>query len=231
MSQESGIPTFRDARSGLWEQFDPYQLASAEGYLEDKALVWGWYEWRRCQVLKTKPHVGHFAINQLSKVVKQISIITQNVDDLHERAGCGDVIHLHGSLHHPRCFDCAKPYKFTQDDVINISDHKRIEPPKCPVCGGFIRPGVVWFGETLPVDAWKKAEQELLTCDVFISIGTSSLVWPAAGLPELAFKSGATIIQINPDNTPLDDISQFNLKGKAGEILPRLAEKFSAQML
>ena len=227
MSAESGIATFRDAQTGLWERYDPYVLASPEGYESDKALVWGWYEWRRMQVLNSKPHAGHFALAQLADYVERLTLVTQNVDDLHERAGSRSVIHLHGSLHHPRCFICARSYEFPQGIPTLAVEGERIEPPRCEHCNGHIRPGVVWFNEYLPEVAWDQAQTAAMECDVIFSIGTSSLVWPAAKLPDMAVIRGAKVIQINPDPTSLDSKAHYNFRGKAGEVLPALIQALS----
>ncbi|MGZ8945233.1 MAG: SIR2 family NAD-dependent protein deacylase [Methylococcaceae bacterium] len=224
VSAESGIPTFRDAQTGLWKQFDATRLASPQAYLTDKALVWGWYEWRRMKALKAAPNPAHLAIVALAEQAEKLTVITQNVDDLHERAGSAGVIHLHGSLHKPRCFACARPYEFSSDIPEEPENGRRLEPPRCEHCGGSIRPGVVWFGEVLPKADWQRAEIAVNNCDVLISIGTSSLVWPAAQIPKDAIEHGATVIQINPDETALDKIARYNLRGKAGDILPRLVE-------
>jgi NAD-dependent deacetylase len=224
VSAESGIPTFRDAQTGLWEKFDATKLASPSGYRNDKALVWGWYEWRRMKVLKAEPNPAHLAIVALAEQVEKLTVITQNVDDLHERAGSFGVIHLHGSLHKPRCFACARPYEFSSEIPEEPEDGRRLEPPRCAHCDGRIRPGVVWFGEILPEADWQRAEIVVHQCDVLISIGTSSMVWPAAQIPKDAADSGAKVIQINPDATALDKVAHFNLCGKAGDILPRLVE-------
>lgn len=222
VSAESGIATFRDAQTGLWENFDATQLASPQGFQANKALVWGWYEWRRMQVLKAEPNPAHEAIAELAKQVEKLSLITQNVDDLHERAGSHDVIHLHGSLHHPRCFTCARPYTFPAQLPEITSPGSPLMPPRCAHCGGHIRPGVVWFGESLPEADWLQAEAAAKDCGALLSVGTSALVWPAAQLPMDAARHGATVVQINPDNTPLDDMAHYNLRGKAGEVLPKL---------
>lgn len=228
MSAESGIRTFRDAQTGLWEQYDPHRLASVAGYEADKALVWGWYEWRRMQVLKAQPHDGHYAVAALAQLVKKLTLITQNVDDLHERAGSDHIIHLHGSLHQPRCSYCDNPYQFPEGIPNEPDGGRRLEPPHCQYCNNTIRPGVVWFGESLPQTAWKLAQQAARACDVIFSIGTSAMVWPAAQLPEMAKLEGATVIQINPDSTGLDSQADYNFKGKAGEIMPALANRLSA---
>jgi NAD-dependent deacetylase len=222
MSAESGIPTFRDAQTGLWEHYDPHVLASPSGFLADKALVWGWYEWRRMQVLKTEPNAGHLAIADLMSYIERLTVITQNVDDLHERAGNRGVTHLHGSLHKSRCFDCGSPYTFPVGIPDEPAGGRRLEPPNCSQCNGPIRPGVVWFGESLSSMDWNTAEKAAMECDVFFSIGTSSLVWPASQLPERAVLHGAKLIQINPTSTPLDSKAHYFFKGNVGEIMPAL---------
>lgn len=222
MSAESGISTFRDAQTGLWERYEPDALASPSGFLADKALVWGWYEWRRMQVLKAAPNAGHLAIAELAGYVERLTVITQNVDDLHERAGSRGVTHLHGSLHKPRCFNCGTPYTFPAGIPDEPEGGRRVEPPICAECHGPIRPGVVWFGEVLAPKEWETAEHAAMNCDVFFSIGTSSLVWPAAQLPERAALHGAKVVQINPTSTPLDSKAHYNFRGNAGEILPAM---------
>lgn len=224
ISAESGIPTFRDAQTGLWEHYDPHALASPTGFIADQALVWGWYEWRRMQVLEAAPNDAHYAIAELASFVERLTVVTQNVDDLHERAGSCGVTHLHGSLHHPRCFDCGSSYAFPSGLPEEPAGGRRLEPPRCSECQGAIRPGVVWFGETLPSSAWEIAEQAAMACDVFFSIGTSGLVRPASQLPERAKLHGAKIIQINATSTPLDSQVHYNFQGRAGEILPALLQ-------
>jgi len=222
VSAESGIPTFRDALTGLWERFDAEALATADAFRRDPALVWGWYEWRRGKVLRTSPNPGHLAIAALETIVPQFSLVTQNVDDLHERAGSTAPIHLHGSLHEPRCFACARPYQTQHGIPDEPEGGRRLEPPRCLHCGGRIRPGVVWFGETLPVDAWKKAKDAASGCDVMIVIGTSGLVQPAASLPGFAAKSGARIVLIDPNPDAISWPSAERIVGAAGVVLPAL---------
>lgn len=216
VSAESGIPTFRDALTGLWSRFDPSQLATADAFRRDPALVWGWYEWRRALVAKAAPNPGHYAIAELAKRVPRLTLVTQNVDDLHERAG-STPLRLHGSLFAPRCSDCGAPAAapaFAQGEG-------RIDPPRC-ACGGLVRPGVVWFGEALPEDTLEAAFEAARECDVLLSVGTSSVVYPAADIPHAAAQSGAVVVQVNPDQTPLDTVATFSLRGTAGAVLPRL---------
>ncbi len=221
VSAESGIPTFRDALTGLWERFDPMQLATAEAFLRDKALVWGWYEWRRMKVCQSQPNPAHHAIAGLQRCGRKVTVVTQNVDDLHERAGSADVIHLHGSLHAPRCFSCARPF-VPDESAEEPEGGRRLAPPTCPACGGDVRPGVVWFGENLPEGAFEQALEIMRTCELLIVIGTSGLVQPAASLPAVAREKGARILQINPHPTPLDKTADWTLHGAAGEVLPAI---------
>lgn len=213
-SAESGIPTFRDALTGLWERFDPAQLATSEAFRADPALCWGWYEWRRLNVLQAQPNGAHLALAELARHVPKLSVVTQNVDDLHERAGSKDVIHLHGSLHSPRCIDCGLAYPLPLTSEALPEDGSRIEPPRCSACGGNVRPGVVWFGEMLPEDAWSAGLAAAEVCDVFLSIGMSEIVYPAAELPLRALGHGATVIHINPVRFDISSQEHF-LQGPA----------------
>ena len=212
-SAESGVPTFREAQSGLWEQFDPHELATPEAFLRDPALIWRWYRWRRELVAGVQPNAGHVALARLADLVPKLTLITQNVDGLHQRAGSRDVVEFHGNLFENRCF---------AEGSVVTDGNMGAEVPVCPACGGNLRPGVVWFGEAIPPQALEVAGAASAACDVFLSIGTSSLVWPAAGLAEAAAETGATVIEINPDPTPLSCRSHYCLQGKSGEILPEL---------
>ena len=223
VSQESGVPTFRDTLTGLWSNFDAEELATLRAFSKDPDLVWGWYEWRRALVLRCEPNPAHYAIAAMEKVVPKLTLITQNVDDLHERAGSTSPIHLHGSLHHPRCRACGRPHA-PFIPIQSDPDGGRLAPPRCSHCGGRVQPGVVWFGENLPADAWRQARQAAGACDVLISVGTSALVYPAAELPLLAAQKEACVIQVNPCPTELDKIARYNLREKAGQVLPELIE-------
>jgi NAD-dependent deacetylase len=224
VSAESGIPTFRDAMIGLWEKFDAEALANEKAFKRDPALVWGWYEWRRMKVLRAQPNPAHLAIAALAVLVPRLTLVTQNVDDLHERAGNLDVIHLHGRLNKPFCIACKRPYEYPPGIPDEPEGGRHIEPPRCK-CGGRIRPGVVWFGESLPDSEWDAANDAAYRCNAFLCIGTSSLVQPAARLPHLAIQHGALVIQVNPNPTSLDDRASLNLQGAAGEVLPWLLDK------
>jgi len=215
VSAESGVPTFREAQTGLWEQFDPHELATPDAFLSDPELIWRWYNWRRELVARVEPNPGHFALAGLAELVPNLTLITQNVDGLHQRAGSEDVVEFHGNLFQNRCF--------SEDCVVTDADMSA-PAPRCPMCGGFIRPGVVWFGEAIPPQALNTAANAAQDCDVFLSIGTSSLVWPAAGLGETARDNGAAVIEINLDATTLTDRSDHYLQGKSGELLPELID-------
>jgi NAD-dependent deacetylase len=222
ISAESGIPTFRDAMTGLWENYSAEKLASEKGFHQNPALVWGWYEWRRHKVLQTKSNAGHEIIAKLATQLPKVTLITQNVDDLHERAGSRNVLHLHGSIQTARCIECGHPYKHPETSEMVEFPESRIEPPECEKCGEWIRPNVVWFGEALPVKALRDAEQAAEECDLMLIVGTSGLVYPAANLPMVAIRRNITTIQVNPTETDLDAKVTFDLNGKAGVVLPQL---------
>jgi len=218
ISAESGVPTFREAQTGLWEKFDPHELATPEAFLRDPELVWRWYRWRRDLVAKVEPNAGHRALVDLASNVSGFTLITQNVDGLHQRAGSDNVIEFHGNLFEDRCFVEGRVVHDANDDAPMV--------PACTSCGADLRPGVVWFGEAIPEDALNNAMTAASICDLFFSIGTSSLVWPAAGLAETAREAGATIVEVNPNETPLSDMSDFCLSGNAGIVLPELISRF-----
>lgn len=222
VSAESGVPTFRDALTGLWENFDAMALATPEAYLRDPALVWGWYEWRRKLILNVQPNPAHLAIAALAKRVPKLTLITQNVDDLHERAGSNNALRLHGSLFHPRCFDCENAYQFKQAPM--LEKEQKIEPLQCAQCGGMVRPGVVWFGENLPEQTLQQAFAAAENCDVLLSVGTSGVVYPAAMLPEVAAQQGAQVFHINPQPSTMRFANEQQIIGKAGVVLPELVE-------
>lgn len=223
ISAESGIPTFRDKQTGLWQNFRAEELASVHAFERDPQLVWSWYQWRRSLVQDKSPNPAHHALARWQQNIKQLEqqlyLITQNVDDLHEQAG-SEVTHLHGHLWRNRCSQCNRPY----DQDMNYKDDNLLH---CPECDGHIRPDIVWFGEMLPARAWQYAEQAANDCDVFISIGTSSIVYPAAGLVELAKRQGASVIEINPNPThhPVVDIQ---ISAKAGTALPLMVDALLA---
>jgi NAD-dependent deacetylase len=222
VSRESGIPTFRDALSGLWGRFDPAQLATPEAFDADPALVWGWYAWRRAQVLLCRPNPAHRAIAALAERVPCLTLVTQNVDGLHQRAGSPAVLELHGSLHRPYCRDCGYTHGLSDSTSGLPAEGSPLPPPRCERCGGPVRPGVVWFGETLPGEVWREADAAARACDLVIAVGTSALVYPAAALPLTGISHGAALVQVNPDTTDLDRYATFNQWGTAAQVLPEL---------
>ncbi len=216
ISQESGIPTFR-GKDGLWRKYDPMQLATIDAFYQDPKLVWEWYDERRRNILAANPNSGHKAIADLEKF-KQVSILTQNIDGLHQRAGSSNVYELHGSIITIKCTVCDFKDKITT----NFTQF----PPLCK-CGGILRPDVVWFGEALPQDVWKTAMDHASSCDVMIVVGTSLAVSPANLLPVYAKQNGATMIEVNPEPTPMSDIMDISLRSTAVNALPELVKIFS----
>ena len=216
VSAESGIPTFRDALTGLWAKYRPEDLATPEAFLRDPAMVWKWYASRRDGIAAISPNPGHAAIARLELLLPKVTVITQNVDGLHQAAGSTRVLELHGNIHRNTCFSCGR------DASVDEVTGQTTIPPLCPACGGMLRPGVVWFGEALPADAWQQAVEAVESADLFFCVGTSSLVEPTASLPRLARSLDCSVVQINPDATAHDEIADFILRGKSGEVLPRL---------
>ena len=214
ISAESGIPTFRDAMTGLWSQFRPEDLATPEAFAANPKVVWEWYAWRRERVAEAAPNAGHTALADLERRTAHFALITQNVDGLHTRAGSRNVIELHGNIMVDRCF--------AEGRVLVAADELPGTPPRCARCGALVRPGVVWFGEMLPPKALEEAFAAAQGCDVFLSIGTSTVVEPAASLPFAALDAGASVIEVNPTRTPLSARATIVLAGAAGEVLPRL---------
>lgn len=214
ISAESGVPTFRDAQTGLWARYRAEDLATPEAFIQNPRLVWDWYAWRRQLTAQAEPNAGHQALVALEPRYAEFSLVTQNVDGLHRRAGSQNVIELHGNIHRTLCFD---ERTFVEEPAASAE-----VPPRCARCGGLLRPAGVWFGENLPHDALTQAERVSANCDVLLSIGTSSLIHPAAGLPLRAKRAGATLIEINPDVTPLTPHADIVLTGPAGQVLPEL---------
>ena len=217
ISAESGVPTFRDAQQGLWARYDPHELATPDAFRRDPDLVWRWYRWRRELVARAEPNAGHRALVALEREVVRLTLITQNVDGLHQRAGSPGVIEFHGNIFTNRCF--------RDGNVVDCDEGQTV--PACPQCGGPLRPGVVWFGEAIPEEALNRSFAAASDCDVFLSIGTSSLVQPAAGLAMIAREAGATTIEINPEPTDVAGTFTAAWRGKAGTILPKLIESLA----
>jgi NAD-dependent deacetylase len=214
VSAESGVPTFRDAQTGLWAKYRPEDLATPTAFPSNPRLVWEWYEWRRKLVGNAKPNPAHYALAEMEKRVPEFHLVTQNVDGLHRLAGSQKVVELHGNITRTKCFD--------EGTIVSQWADTGDVPPKCPKCGGLLRPDVVWFEEPLPEMEMNLAMQASKNCDVFFSIGTSTVVYPAAALPFEALRNRATVVEINPDPTPLTGKAQFVLPGAAGVVLPEL---------
>jgi NAD-dependent deacetylase len=218
ISAESGIPTFRDALTGLWAKFRPEELATPEAFERDPETVWSWYEWRRQLIREAQPNAGHLALAELARRVPGFTLVTQNVDGLHQRAGSRDVLEYHGNILRDRC---------TVEQIVaqRSEDTRRAALPRCAACGGLLRPDVVWFGESIPAGPMNVAAAAAEECDVFLSVGTSSLVYPAAGLAEVALRRRATVIEINPNETDLSPHAHMVLRGPSGHVLPALLQE------
>ncbi|MCA9816684.1 MAG: NAD-dependent deacylase [Cyanobacteriota/Melainabacteria group bacterium] len=220
-SKESGIPTFRDALTGLWANYNPEELATPEGFLRNPPLVWQWYDWRRQQLQEVQPNKGHYAIVELEGLIDHVAVITQNVDGLHQRAGSKDVVELHGSIERFSCFD----HRHLKDPMQKI-EFGLTEPPLCSYdnCRSKMRPDVIWFGEALPEEALSRGFVECEKADVILVVGTSGIVQPAASLPFAGKRRGAFLIEVNPEETALTYGCDLFLKGPGGEVLPALIE-------
>ena len=213
VSEESGVPTFR-GKQGLWRQYRPEDLATAEAFDRDPRLVWEWYNWRRSLVAKAHPNPGHYALADLEQRIPNFTLVSQNVDDLHEQAGSRNVLKIHGDIWLVRCTGCGRQHVDPRPSLPDI-------PPRCH-CGGLLRPGVVWFGEELPTGIWCRALEAARTADLFLVIGTSAVVYPAASLVKVARQAGARVVEFNIAETVItNEIDAFH-GGPCGELLPRL---------
>lgn len=214
VSRESGLDTFRDV-GGYWSRYNPYELASPQGFSSNPLLVWQWYQARKDKAAEVSPNPGHYALAEMEKYFGNFALFTQNVDRLHHRAGSSQVYELHGTIFKSHCFDCGLPY----NENFTITDELQ-SIPHCPRCNGYIRPSVVWFGESLPYEVLNLAYEKTRNCDLFFTIGTSSEVYPAADLPYQAKMAGAYVVEINPNETSFTRHSNLSIRQKSGEILP-----------
>ena len=219
ISAESGVPTCREAQTGLWSQYDAQELATPEAFARNPQLVWEWYAWRRELICKAEPNPGHLALIRMEDLFSQFVLITQNVDGLHRRAGNKNVIELHGDIFRNKCI--------VENTTITSWPDTEDIPPRCPNCNALLRPDVVWFGESLPKQAISAAWDAAQNCQIFFSIGTSSLIEPAASLPIIALQNGAQVIEVNPHRTPLTPKCTYSLRYPAGEVLPVLIKELS----
>ncbi|MBU2583741.1 MAG: NAD-dependent deacylase [Bacteroidetes bacterium] len=215
VSAESGVPTFRD-KGGMWTKFKPEELANFDAFMKNPDLVTGWYSHRRKIMSEVKPNPGHYAVAELEKLFDDFCVITQNVDNLHRRAGSKKIFELHGNIERNYCITCKKNHDLTG----NYSP----QAIKCE-CGGLVRPDVVWFGEILPQDQYAGAVAAAESCDVFFSVGTSAVVYPAAYMIIYAKQAGAFVVEVNVDYTDLSHYANQTLLGNSGEILPRIVRK------
>ena len=216
MSAESGVPTFRDAQTGLWSRFNPQDLATEAAFRAHPQRVWDWYAHRREMIAAVQPNAGHWALAKFAeRHPGRLTLITQNVDGLHQRAGQSDALALHGNIAEDRWLDA--PRACCQTDTLEAG-----RPPRCPVCGNLRRPAVVWFGEHLPAAALEAAEQAARKCELMLVVGTSGEVYPAAGLALTAHQCGARVVMVNPEATPLDAVAERCLREPAALCLPSL---------
>ena len=218
ISAESGVPTFR-SDDGIWKKFKPEELANADAFIRNPELVWEWYKQRKIVMATVEPNAGHRALVEMEKRHEQFTVVTQNIDNLHRRAGSRRVHELHGNIERNYCIECRTP--FTNEEVLSTAG-----APKCGSCGGLVRPDVVWFGEMLPEDAWRKSLEATEEADIFFSIGTSAIVYPAASLLTVAKRAGAYLVEINVEQTEQSMIADEIVIGKSGELLPRLLQSY-----
>ncbi len=223
ISAESGIPTFR-GKEGLWKQYRAEELATPQAFADDPAMVWGWYDWRRGLIASKQPNPGHRVLTEWENIFPEFTLITQNIDGLHQKSGSHNVIELHGSIWKLRCVG---------EGIIteNHAPHLAELPPRCPQCGALLRPHVVWFGEALDMNLLQTSIKQASESDVILVVGTSAIVYPAAAIPFSAAKAGARLVEINPEHTPLSEYADWSFRGKAGEVLPiinRHLEKISS---
>ncbi|OGU63095.1 MAG: NAD-dependent protein deacylase [Ignavibacteria bacterium RBG_13_36_8] len=217
ISSESGIPTFR-GENGLWKKFKPEELANFNSFLQNPDLVWEWYQYRRKIVSESQPNPGHLAITEFEKYYPNVTVVTQNVDNLHRRAGSKKVYELHGNIERNYCIEC-KTYAHISEFI--SSD----KAPRCKMCDGLVRPDVVWFGEMLPQDVFNASEKEAEKCDICFVVGTSAAVYPAIYIPITAKSSGAYLVEINIQPTEISQLVDFSIIGKSGEILPLILDE------
>ncbi len=226
VSKESGIPTFRDAQTGLWANYKAEDLATREGFLSNPAMVWDWYDFRRNSVWQAEPNPAHHALVDLESLFPAFTLITQNIDNLHQRAGSQCVLELHGNIFRYKCLERNHPVSL---DLLADSE---ASPPHCPVCNAWVRPDVVWFGEMLPPKVLDRAFDAAAHATLMLIVGTSGVVHPAASLPQLAKEAGATVIEINPELSALTPfVVDYFLQGPAAMVLPELQSALTRRLV
>ncbi len=216
VSAESGVPTFRGT-DGLWKNYNPMELATLEAFRRDPVLVWEWYQWRRQLIRKCAPNPSHFAISQMEKEKEHFLLITQNVDGLHKKAGSSKVVEIHGNIWEVKCMSCGANF-------MEEGDFEKL-PPECGKCSSFLRPNVVWFGESIPREALETSIEALSSCDLLIVAGTSGYVQPAASFAQMAAKNKAVVMEVNIEKTPNAELVDHFFLGKSGEILSALVSE------
>ena len=222
MSAESGVPTFR-GEDGIWKKLKPEELANFNAFIRNPEIVWEWYKHRKKIMADIVPHKGYEVIARLERLYTTVTVITQNIDNLHRRAGSTNVVELHGNIERNYCITCGEPY-----DDRKIPESEGV--PRCEQCGGLVRPDVVWFGENLPEDEWARAVRAAGSADVFFSVGTSAVVYPAASIPQYARRSGAYCVEINPEPTPLWSVMNSVIQAKAGDALLQIEEELKGRI-
>ena len=218
ISAESSIPTFR-GKDGIWNKLKPEELANFDAFMKNPSMVWEWYNHRKKIIHESKPNLAHTTIAEMQDYFDEVIVVTQNIDNLHRRAGSKNIFELHGNIERNYCINCKKKYNEGLEFISGV--------PKCD-CGGLIRPDVVWFGEYLPMDQFTGGEKASANSDVFFAVGTSAVVYPAAGLISVAENAGATIVEINVEETPLSHVANYTYFGKAGEILPLIFNEYKS---
>jgi NAD-dependent deacetylase len=218
ISAESGIPTFR-GKDGIWNRLKPEELANFNAFLKNPDMVWEWYQHRRNIIHETGPNPAHIAIAEFEKYYEDVCVVTQNVDNLHRRAGSKTVYELHGNIERNYCIDCTEPFEEEHFDYTQKS------APRCKECGGLIRPDVVWFGEFLPQQVFSEGERKAAESDICFIVGTSAVVYPAAFIPLGAKRAGSYLVEINITQTEISGACDYSLFGKAGEIMPQVLEQ------
>ncbi len=215
ISAESGISTFRGV-DGLWNKLKPEELANFNAFLKNPDRVWEWYQYRRKIINESAPNPAHKTIAEFEKYFDEVSVVTQNIDNLHRRAGSKEVFELHGNIERNYCVECEAPY-YDGEETDSV--------PRCKVCGGLVRPDVVWFGEMLPQDVFAEGERRAAQSDICFVVGTSAVVYPAAYIPITAKERGSYIVELNIEETEMTRVANYSIIGKAGEILPKLLEE------